>query len=294
MYIVLGASGQVGSAVARQLLEKKLPVKGIVREQKKGAELEKQGANIGVADALDLPSLKSAFENGEILFVITPETGKSEDVLKETRDILDNYRAAIQGSGIRKVVGLSSVGAQHASGKGNLEMSYMLEHAFEGLPVHQVFIRPAYYFSNWAMSLEQIKTDGVLHSFYPVELPIHMISPQDVAQIAAEIMVREESDSITYELEGPQTYTALDVAAAFAKALGREVKAEQIPHEQWEGVIKKMGFTDNATHNFIKMTEAVIDGSAVPEGHGVVSVKGFTTLEDYINDTVKNLKGLGK
>jgi len=289
MYIVVGASGQVGSAVVRNLLQREVPVKGIVHDSQKAGTLEKQGAKVTVADAFDLSALTECFKDGHVLFVITPETGRNQDVLKDTQTILENYREAIKGSSVKKIIGLSSIGAQHAQGKGNLEMSYMLEHAFEGLPVHQVFIRPAYYFSNWFMSLDQIKDEGILYTFYPLDLAIPMISPQDVGQIIAEIMVHEESDSITYELEGPQAYTPVEVAQAFAGALKKDIQAVQIPRDEWGVALQKMGFSKNGIMNFVKMTDAVIDGTAVAEKQGMVSVKGATTLQQFVEQRIAEL-----
>jgi uncharacterized protein YbjT (DUF2867 family) len=61
MNIILGASGQVGGAVVANLKEKGEPVKGVIHDSKKAADIEKQGATVAIADAFDLPSLTEAF-----------------------------------------------------------------------------------------------------------------------------------------------------------------------------------------------------------------------------------------
>jgi len=286
MHVILGASGQVGSAIVTQLIEKGESVKGVVRDEKKAGKLEKTGAAVAVADVSDLPALVAAFQDGSTLFALTPESGHERNVIGETKDILENYRKALASSPIKKVVGLSSIGAQYETGTGNLVMSYLLEHAFTGMPLKQLFVRPAYYFSNWMMYLGTVIDNGTLPTFFPPELSIPMVSPEEVATFVANVIQKEEEDGKIFELTGPAAYSSNDVAKAFSEALGKEVKAVQIPKEQWESTLREIGFSPDAIRNFIEMTDAVISGKAMPEKKNTVQVKLKTTLKDYIQQHV--------
>src|SRR5699024_10182066 len=110
------------------------------------------GAEVAIADYFDLPALVEAGKDGKMIFLLTPETDTSDDVLGDTRKLLDNYHQAIQKSNIQSLIGLSSIGAQFDKGTGNLLMSHMLENKFSNLNINKAFIRPAYYYSNWLMS----------------------------------------------------------------------------------------------------------------------------------------------
>ena len=286
MKIILGASGQVGSSVVANLIKAGQDVKAVVRDEKKGEKLKKKGAVVAVADAKDLHSLIPAFTDGDTLFALTPENGTAPNILGETEELLENYRRALASSPIKKVVGLSSIGAQHEEGTGNLEMSYLLEHAFSGLPVETVFIRPAYYFSNWMPYLPVVKETGILPTFFPVDLSIPMVSPEDVAKLVATTMTDDDANGKIYELTGA-SYSSADVAEALSHSLGKEVKAEQIPRDQWEKNLNELGFSIDGINNFIKMTNAVITGKAHPEGNGTTTVKGKTTLLQYIQKATK-------
>jgi uncharacterized protein YbjT (DUF2867 family) len=282
MDIILGASGQVGSGVVTHLREKGSSVKGIIRDENKADQLKALGAYVAVANANDLPALVAAFQDGSTLFALTPESGHERNAIGETKDILENYRKAIANSPIKKVVGLSSIGAQHETGTGNLVMSYLLEHAFAGMPIKQIFVRPAYYYSNWMMYIESVMEKGILPTFFPVDLSINMISPEDVAAFVANVIQKEDEDGKIFEISGPSAYSSNDVANAFSKVLGKEIKAVQIPREEWEGNLQGIGFSQDGIRNFVQMTEAVINGKAVPENKGTVQVKLSTSLEDYI------------
>jgi uncharacterized protein YbjT (DUF2867 family) len=291
MHIVIGASGQVGSAVVRHLREKGEVVKGVIRDEKKAAPLREAGASVALADVHDLPALTAAFAAGTTLFAITPESEHSQDVLGETAAVLDNYRKAVEQTGLQHIVGLSSQGAQHEKGTGNLQMSYMLEHAFKDMAVKQTFIRPAYYFSNWLPYLDAVKESGKLPTFFPPDLAIPMVSPMDVAAFAAKLMTMNSDAGPLYEIEAPAHYSSQDVADAFGAALGKPVQAEQMERDGWESALQQLGFSRDGIKNFIDMTAAVISGLASRNRDENHIVKADTTLQQYIDTAVK---GSGK
>jgi len=285
MNIILGASGQVGSTITDFLTEKKVPVKAVVRDAEKAKKLKEKGAEVAIVDYFDLNALKEAVKGGKLIFVITPETGQSNDVLGDTKRILENYRKAIEHSKIKAIVGLSSGGAHYEKYErdtGNLLMSNMLEHEFVSLPINQLFIRPSYFYSNWLMSVDFVKENGILPSFYPADLKIEMNSPIDVAEFIANIISKGVDKSDLIELAGPEQYSANQVASEMAKALGREVRTQEIPRDKWEETMKSVGFTDDATKNFIKMTELVAEGNAKLERKGKNPISLKTTLSDYL------------
>jgi uncharacterized protein YbjT (DUF2867 family) len=287
MYVILGASGQVGSAIADHLLAKKLLVKAVIHNPEKASAIKAKGAEVAIADAMDLNSLIEAFKGGDTLFALTPETGKNEDVLGETKTILENYNKAIKQSSIKKVVGLSSIGAQYDKGTGNLLMSHMLEHAFEDLPIPQIFVRPAYYYSNWLAQVPEIKKSGTLPTFYPTDLSLPMASPMDVASFVAEVLVKDNESKI-YEIVGPEKLSSDDVAAAFGEVLGKTVKAKQIPREEWGSTLQKIDFSPDARKNFIDMIQTVVDGRTDPENNGTTVVKLKTRISEYLENALRD------
>jgi uncharacterized protein YbjT (DUF2867 family) len=284
MNVIMGASGQVGWAVAVNLLKNRQPVKGVIRNERKAAKLKQAGAAVALADIHDEPALTASFKDATAVLVLTPETGKEQDMISDARSVVQNYRRAVEKSPVKKIIALSSIGAQHEEGTGNLRMSYMLEHAFSGLSAKKIFIRPSYYFSNWLAYADSVKTEGVLPTFFPPDLSIPMISPLDVAEIIANIMTddRNADAEIVYELEGPSAYNSIQVAEAFSEVLRKPVRVQHIDRSEWENSLKAMGFSQDGIRNFIEMTEAVIAGKALPEKTNTINVKGKTTLKEYL------------
>src|SRR5690606_36028085 len=184
------------------------------------------------------------------------ENPTSIDIIEDTKRIVDNYKKAIQATGINKVIALSCVGAHIDSNTGNILMSRMLEAALSTLDVEKVFIRPCYYFSNWLGYLEMVEQYGVLPTFVPEDLKIEMHSPTDLAYFIAKIMTNTSPNSKeVYELTGPQKYSSLDVANAFSTLLNKNVAVRSIPQAEWKKTLLSVGFTDNTATNLLDMTQ---------------------------------------
>lgn len=288
MNIVVGASGQVGSAIVENLVSRNKRVIAVIRNADKRKELEQlQNISIEIADAFDLPALTKAFKNGTSVLLLTPDDPESNDVMGDTKTILDNYKKAIERSQIKKIVGLSSMGAQLETNSGSLKMSHMLEHHFNDLHIQKIFVRPAYYYSNWIESLAAVQDEGVLPTFFPVDLKMPMISPSDVAQFLADLMSSPVEGEPIFEIEGPTWYSSKDVANAFGKVLNRNVVPQQIPREDWWKTIKQFGFSDDVTKNFVEMTQTIVDGKAKPDGIGTTSKKMTTPFKTWLKEALE-------
>ncbi|CAG5074642.1 hypothetical protein DYBT9623_05329 [Dyadobacter sp. CECT 9623] len=72
MYIILGATGHVGSAVAQSLLDQNESVTVLTHDPKKSSEWERKGATVSVVDVRDVEALRNVFKKGKRLFVLNP------------------------------------------------------------------------------------------------------------------------------------------------------------------------------------------------------------------------------
>lgn len=285
MNIIVGATGQVGSNLINEIKTNGFPVRAIVRNPDKFSD---KAIEARTADLFNAGQLIEAFKDGTTVFVLTPENPTSNDIIEETKQIVENYKKAIQATGIKKVVALSCIGSHIDNNTGNVLMSRILEQSLDDLDIEKVYIRPSYYFSNWLGYLETIEQYGVLPSFFPEGLKIEMLSPIDLAKFIAKIMTDtsfSEKKKI-YELIGQQKYSSLDVANAFSKLLNKNVRVQSIPQDKWKETLISVGFTENTATNLSDMTQAVIDNKTIPE-YPNNTIKFPTTLEEYLDGQLK-------
>lgn len=280
MHIILGATGNVGSAVAQALLKRRESIIVVTRDPSKAAKLRQNGADVAVANVHDVEALRGIFRRGQRLFLLNPPAAPASDTAAEERRSLTAILSAINGVGLEKIVAESTYGARLGERLGDLGVLYEMEQAITAQPIPATIIRAAYYMSNWGASLQTACEQGVVRTLYPEDFKLPMVAPSDIGEFAARLMTEPIEQTGLHFIEGPDRYSSQDVANAFAAALNRPVHAESIPRDRWQVTMKSMGFSNEAAESFINMTAATLD-EPFP---GLDSVKrGMTSLHDYIS-----------
>jgi uncharacterized protein YbjT (DUF2867 family) len=283
MHIVLGATGHVGTALIDALLARGEQVTMVVRNRTKARPFETRGARVELADVHDVDALRRAYQLGDRLFMLNPPADPSTDTQAQERETVANMLRALQGSGIKKVVAESTFGARPGELIGDLNVLYEMEQGLERSGIPLSVIRGAYYMSNWDPSVEMARTEGVVRTFFPIDLKIPMVAPKDLGQVAARLMTAPIEQTERIHVEGPARYSSADVVAAFAAALHGEVKAEVIPERDWTDTFKALGFSDQAAVSYANMTRTLFedDFPSVNE-----TLHGKVSLNEYIQDLV--------
>ena len=278
MYVILGATGHVGSAVADDLIRAGKSVTIVTRDEEKAVSWQSRGAEAAVLDVTDVDALRSVFKRGRRAFLLNPPAPPSTDTDEEEHRTFTSIVQALDGSGLEKVVVESTYGAQPGDRIGDLSVLFDFEQALARQSIPVTVLRAAYYMSNWDASLDTAR-QGTLPTMYPADLTIPMVAPSDLGAAAARLLQEDVARTGIHYVEGPVRYSSNDVAAAFAKALDKHVAVEVTPRDQWEEAYRKLGFSDAAAFAFARMMAASVDGSfempAEPE-------RGRTTLDVYI------------
>lgn len=286
MYVVFGATGQTGSAVADTLLEKKLPVRVVLRSHKAAAAWRERGADVAFADVTDASAITAALSGATGVYALNPPAYNAIDMFALAKKVGAHYAQAIKNSGVRKAILLSSVGSQHASGTGNILTTHILENIFGDLTIPIAFLRAASFMDNWNGAGKVAAEKGVLPSFYqPLDRKIPMVSAKDVGRAAAEVLTEEWTGKRIIELHGAADYSPNDTAAAFARALKRDVRAVAIPESEWQATVESFGFSPEAANSYVEMMRGFNSGHIVFENSAAIKTRrGETTIEDYAGE----------
>lgn len=284
MYIVSGATGQTGSVVARTLLEKGLPVRVIVRSEAKGKSWQDLGAEVAVADVQDAGALTEALEGGKVLYLMNPPNYQSENMFVETEKVIRAFQTAIENSQLEKLVVLSSVGAHIPSGTGVVGTVNLLEQSFKDSEIPTMFVRPPSFMENWNSTLETVKNEGILPSFFqPLDKKVPQVSVEDVGRAAAEAMLETSEGTQIKELAGFR-YSPNDFADAFSKVLGKDVQAVAVPVSQWMDIFRTFCSPRNA-ELMVELNHGINNGHLTFETENLIA--GKVTIEDYASKMLK-------
>ncbi|MDX2543863.1 NAD(P)H-binding protein [Streptomyces sp. WI04-05B] len=214
MFVVTGATGNVGRSLVRVLAAAGAPVTATSR----GISDADVPENVQYtrADLVDPESLRPVFDGADALFL---QSGGPSAHLLSPQDILGVAKAG----GVGRVVLLSSQGVAtrpHSASHGDLGRS--IEDAVRQSGMDWTILRPGGFNSNayaWAESVRARRTAGA--PFADIGLPT--VDPDDIAEVAAAALREDGHAGQIYELTGPALSTPRQRAAAIADALGEPV-----------------------------------------------------------------------
>ena len=284
MYAITGITGKVGGAVARALLSVHQPVRAIVRDIEKGQFWASHGCEIAHADMEDSASLAAAFIGAEGVFILPPSEFDPAPGFPEARAVIAAVKAALELSGPRKIVCLSTIGAQSTQSS-LLTQRTLMEQALGELSIPLTFLRPGWFMENAAWDVASARDQGVIASFLqPLDRPVPMVATADVGRVAAELLQQNWTGKRIVELEGPSRIAPQDIAAAFERILGRAVRVEAVPRETWKGLFESQGMRHPLPR--IQMLDGFNDGWIDFERGQAHSIKGHVELETVLRELV--------
>ena len=286
MFIVVGATGNTGSAVADTLLSRKQPVRIVVRTSDKGEAWKAKGAEIAVASLDDVSALTKAFEGAKGVYLLVPPNYGAAAWLADQRARMDRAAEAVKKSGISHVVFLSSVGGHIAEGTGPIKAARYGEQILGKSVSNLTVLRPSYFMDNWAPVLDVAKGQGVLPTFIAPQAMVPMISTRDIGRVGAEQLMAGGKGKQIVELVGPEEYSPEQVATALSQILRREVSAQHAPLSAVVPTFKSFGFSDEAAKLFEEMYTSFSTG-VIGYEHPASVIRGRVTLAEALKGFVK-------
>ena len=137
---------------------------------------------------------------------------------------------------------------------------------------------------NLLVVLHPVKQDGVLPTFIAARRATPMVSTADIGRAAARALLDGPRGTRLIELAGPTDPTPAEIAAAFAKILGRPVAAVEAPLSAVVPTFMSFGISQNIAELYREMYEAIESGKLAFEGE---VVRGTTPVEDTLRALVR-------
>jgi uncharacterized protein YbjT (DUF2867 family) len=107
-----------------------------------------------------------------------------------------------------------------------------------------------------------------------------MVSTRDVGRVAAGLLLEDWSGHRIVELEAAKRTTPNAIAAAFAKALGKPVRAEIAPRADWEQIFRAQGMKNPTPR--MQMIDGFNEGWIDFKNQGADGRKGIVTIDEAI------------
>ena len=248
-YLITGATGDVGSKVVHQLIQRGERPRIFVRNAEKAQAQFGNQVDIRVGDLADAASLQRASEGVEKLFLVN--SGPQIPVLD------DLAAQAAKSAGIRHIVKLSSfdveqklaIGAWHEKGEAAIRASGI---AFS-------FVRPTGFMSNLLAWSRSIVAEGIVRSSTG-DGRRPFIRSEDIAAVAVCALTTNDFVGKVVSITGPQALSFVEITEKIGGAIGRQLKNQPISDEEAGRRFSATGASPEEIAAHVELWRAIREG----------------------------------
>ncbi|MFJ7154138.1 NmrA family NAD(P)-binding protein [Streptomyces sp. NPDC101118] len=226
MITLIGATGATGSALLRRLVQLEVPCRAVSRtpDNLRAAIGANAPVEIVGADAADPPALRDAFEGSTQLFLAMANSPRQAEL--ET-NVID----AAAHCGVRHVVKLSAPAAEPASPVAISRSHWRVEEHLAESGMTATVLRPYAFMQKLLLNAPAIAGGVLIGSMR--EAPCNYVDVRDIADVAAETLLRPGLAGATYTLTGPQAFSHAELARLLGELTGRPVRSIDLPPSEF-------------------------------------------------------------
>jgi uncharacterized protein YbjT (DUF2867 family) len=291
MKIVLtGSISNIGKPLVKELVEQGHSVTVISSNKQRASEISALGAEAAIGIMQDVIFLSNTFQGADIVYLMETMDAAGGDLSDKEVDFIGvinqighNYKQAVEASGVKKIVHLSSVGAHMEKDNGILIFHHNVENILKQLPAEVAIktLRPVGFYTNMFGFMNTIKNQGVIISNYGGDKKEPWVSPLDIAAVIAE-EIDKPFKGRTIRYIASDEVSPNEIARALGSAIGKpdlqwKVISDEALLNEWLGI----GFNPQVAHGFVEMQASQGNGKLYEDYYQHVPVLGKVKLIDF-------------
>lgn len=283
--IVIGSLGHIGKPLTKQLVQNGHSVTVISSNLERQKEIEVLGATAAIGSVEDVDFLTTTFTGADVVHGMVPPTFAVPDMVAHSRKIGAIFSEAIERSGVKRVLYVSSYGAQLEKGVGLIIAHHYIEEALLALKLEALtLLRATYIYYNMYNLVGMIKSAGFMASNYGGDDRVVMVSPTDIAAAAAdEIENQAPGQHVRYVASDERTCN--EIAQLLGEAIGKpDLKWLTISNEELLKSYEAHGVPANTAAMLVEMYYACHTGLINEDYDLHKPVLGKVKTEDFAKE----------
>ncbi len=279
--LVVGATGDLGGRVVRELLKRGKHVRALVREGSDAEALAAEGVEIARGDLLEPDSLERALRGARA--VLTTATGYTRNGASNpavddqgNRNLVD----AAARTGVERFVFTSVATADRAQSVEVFWQKKLTEDYLERSGVPFVALRPGTLVGGEQDFWERDLRKDRLTAFGDPDTPHTLVHIDDVAAYLARAVDEPDAVGRRIEIGMEHPVSNRELAKTFSKLRGREIKLSAIPWPLLSGAMRIGGLFSRKIRDFRSLLAYFASGRYVADTRAQAEVFGDTPAVD--------------
>lgn len=261
MIVLTAPTGRIGHQVLDALLDDGRHVRVIARDPARLTPRARQGAEIVQGSHSDPQVLAEAFKGADSVLWLVPPNPVADDVREHYLRFTRPACEAVRAQGVRRVVGVSSLGRAYGPGAGQLSAAFAMDEMIESTGAGYRALAMPFFMENLLHQAEALTTQGVLSLPVAADRPLPLVATRDIAATAARLLADDSwSGQATVPVVGPDSLSPEDMARVLSEVLGRPVRFEQLDRAAYKAAMVRYGMSEAWAQGLFDMADAQDNG----------------------------------
>jgi uncharacterized protein YbjT (DUF2867 family) len=246
MFLVTGATGDLGRKIVGLLRQRDLPVRAFVRLTSRHGELEQRGAEIFIGDLQQERDIQKACQGVQCVISAHGSNelnrGKPEAIdYRANIDLIDAAKAA----GVQHFVFVSVLGADRGYEDAPVfKAKWAVEQYLRASGLNYTILRPSGFASDLIPAAERFQQTGIYLLIGDPKIRTSIVSTDDLARMAIEAVNVEEVRNQVLPVGGPEAFAREEIPKLFGRIFNREPLIINPPLGALDGVRALLGLVN--------------------------------------------------
>lgn len=292
--IVTGSLGNISKPLTEELLSKGHDVTVISSNAERTSDIETLGAKAAIGTMENVDFLTETFRGADVVYAMEAINhgvffNHEIDFIQANIQIAKNYKEAIEKSGVKNIIHLSSIGAHMEKGNGILAFHYEVEKILNELPedVSIKFMRPVGFYYNMYAFIPTIQSQNAIIQNYGGDEKEPWVSPLDIASVIAE-EIEKPFNGREIRYIASEEISPNEIAKTLGEAIGKpNLKWLEIPDEDLLNNLTNAGMNPKTAKGFVEMNAARKGGILYDDYFKNRPALGRIKVKDFAKDFAK-------
>lgn len=289
MFLVTGATGELGRRIVRRLREQDQPVKAFVQLTSRYGELEHRGAQLAIGDLGSERDIQKACQGVRYVISAHGSTAASRGGAqaidyRANIDLIDSAKAA----GAEHFVFVSVLGADRGYEDAPVfKAKWAVEQYLQASGLGYTILRPSGFASNLLPLAEQFRQTGIYLLVGDPQSRSSIVSTDDLARIVAEASTTPAALNQILAVGGPEVLRRAEIPQIFGRIFNREPLVLNPPLATVDGLRTVLGLVNPSARQGLGMLRTLLANEffcSAAEITRLESMFGFKleTLESFL------------
>lgn len=261
MILITTPTGDIGARVLRHVLDARQDVRVILRDPAKLPEEIRSRIEVVEGSHSDPTTIERGLDGARAVFWLPPGNPTAPSAQDGYVAFSRAFALALPSSGVTHVVGISALGRGWPHPAGLVTATLETDDMIGATGVNYRALCCASLMDNMLRQVGVIRGGGAFYAPTPGDLSLPQVAKADVANVAAALLTERTWSGVeAVPLRGPEDITHVEMARMMTEVLGKPIRFEEMPMEQFEVMLAGMGTSPGMVRDYVAMMRAKNEG----------------------------------